>query len=44
MQRFAVFFRVQALACLAVGQQLGDFRKDFEVLLSGLFGHEQEDE
>src|ERR1700761_1827810 len=44
MQRIAVFFRVQALAGLAIGQQLSDFRKDFEVLLGGLLRHEQEDQ
>jgi hypothetical protein len=44
MQRFAVFFRVQPLARFAVGQQLGDFREDFEMLLGSLFGDQQEDQ
>jgi hypothetical protein len=44
MQRFAVFFSVQPLAGVAIGKQLRDLGKDFEVLLSGLFGDEQEDQ
>ncbi len=44
VQRLTVFFRIQAFACIPVGQQLRYLRQDFEVLLRGLFGNEQKDQ
>ena len=44
MQLLVACFRMQSFARFAIGEQLGDLGQDFEVLLRGLLGYEQEDQ
>ncbi len=44
MKGLTIFFSVEAFTRVPVGQQLRYLRQDFQMLLRGLFGNEQEDQ